>query len=293
MRHFEDAESVAVNGTTLATIRKGKGQPLVFVHGGVSDLRTWSNQIGAFSDRFHVIAYSRRYSLPNSPIPDNSDDPIETHIDDLLALLDRVTDGPAHVVGHSWGALIVLLAAKKARARFRSLTLIEPPIVSMHVSVPPKPLQLLRLLFLAPGLAYAIARLGGGALGPAEKAFRRGDDGKAIEYFGRGVLGRSYFEALSAERYEQVWDNRAPDKAQALWHSFPDLIGETFSEVDMPTLLVGGADSPSVFGLLNEKLFEQLSDAKISTIENASHIVHEDAPEAFNAVLARFLADLR
>ena len=289
MSYFEHAEHLAINDTTLATIVKGEGPPVVFVHGGVSDMRTWSGQIDTFSDRFRVIAYSRRYSQPNSPIAPDVDDPIDVHIEDLLALIRKLADGPAHVVGHSWGALITLLAAKSAPASFRSITLIEPPAVSMFVSIPPTPIQMLKLFFTSPRLATAIAKLGGGALGPAEKAFRRGEDEKAIAHFGRGVLGSRYFAALSEERYQQVWDNHGPDRAQALHHSFPDLIGETFSDVSMPVLLVGGSDSPSVFGLLNNALAERLSDADQCTLVGASHIVHEDAPEAFNAALAKFL----
>lgn len=289
MNNFEGAEPLAVNGTMLATAVKGEGQPLFFVHGGVSDLRTWSNQVDVYSDRFQVIAYSRRYSRPNSPIPDGSDDPIEVHVNDLLALMAKLAHRPAHVVGHSWGALVALLAAKSAPEKFSSMTLIEPPVVSLFVSIPPKPLQMLNLLLKTPRLAIAIAKLGGGALGPAERAFRRGEDKKAIELFGNGVLGPRYFEALSEERYRQVWENRGPDRAQALHHSFPNLIGEPFSDVRMPVLLVSGADSPAVFGLLNEALNQRLADTRICTIENASHMVHEDAPEAFNAALARFL----
>lgn len=289
MLGFDRTETLTVNGTALATIAKGEGQPVVFVHGGVSDLRTWSNQIEAFSDRFRVIAYSRRYSRPNAPIPGDADDPIEVHVEDLLAVMRKLAAGPAHVVGHSWGALIALLAARSAPAEFSSLALIEPPVVSMHVSVPPKPAQMLKLFFSAPSLALAILRLGGGALGPAEKAFRRGDDERAIALLGRGVLGPRYFEGLTAERYQQIWDNRGPDRAQALHHSFPRLIGETFPEIDMPVLLVSGADSPSVFALLNEALRERLANARCCEIEDASHLVHEDAPKAFNATLARFL----
>lgn len=292
MSDLEHAKALPINDTTLATMVEGEGPPLVFVHGGVSDLRTWSGQIDTFCDRFRVIAYSRRYSQPNSPIPADADDPIDVHIEDLLTLMRKLAGGPAHVVGHSWGALITLLAANSAPASFRSITLIEPPVVSMFVRIPPKPMQMLKLFFTSPRLAIAIAKLGGGALGPAEKAFRRGEDEEAIAHFGRGVLGSQYFEALSEERYQQVWDNCGPDRAQALHHSFPDLIGETFSGVSMPVLLVGGSDSPSVFGLLNNALLGRLSEANLCTVENASHIVHEDAPEAFNAALAKFLAKL-
>jgi hypothetical protein len=40
-------------------------------------------------------------------------------------------------------------------------------MVSLDVGIPPKASQMAKLLFRAPRLAVAIAKLGGGALGPA------------------------------------------------------------------------------------------------------------------------------
>jgi pimeloyl-ACP methyl ester carboxylesterase len=285
--------SVDVNGTGLATFEQGDGDPLVFVHGSASDLRTWSNQVGPFSDRFRTIVYSRRYHVPNDPIPADAPDDIQTHVDDLAGLIRLRNAGPAHIVGHSWGALVSLLAAGQAPELVRSLVLIEPPAISMHVSVPPKASQLIRLLFSAPRLALAIVTFGARAVGPSEKAFRLGQDKLAVEKFGRGVLGDRYFEALSAERYAQVWDNRGPDRALALHHGFPDLSGETFSNVRCPVLLIAGADSPPLFKLLNESLLKRLADARLRVIGNASHMVHEDAPEALNTAIEAFLDEGR
>lgn len=293
MLSLDAAKPLSVNGIALATIVRGEGEPLVLVHGGVSDLRTWSNQVGYFSKRFRTIAYSRRFARPNAPIARDADDPVQTHVDDLLGVMDALEAGPSHIVGHSWGALIALLAAGQKPGHCRSLVLIEPPIISMHVSVPPSVSQMIRLLLSSPRLALAIAKLGGSALGPAEKAFRRGDDKRAIEFFGRGVLGDRYFEALSKERYAQVWENRGPDRAQALHHAFPDLRGKRFPPINAPVLLVGGADSPAIFGLLNDRLRARLPDARECVIENASHIVQEDAPEALNAAILQFLDKVR
>ncbi|WP_170347619.1 alpha/beta fold hydrolase [Ruegeria atlantica] len=213
MLDLDQAKSVDVNGTVLATIEKGEGEPLVFVHGSASDVRTWSKQFDLFSENYRTIAYSRRYHVPNAPIPTDAKDPIQMHVEDLVSLIKAMDAGPAHVVGHSWGGLVSLLAAKQVPEVFRSLVLIEPPAVSMYVNIPPKPIQLISLLFSAPRLALAIIKFGVGTVGPSKKAFRTGDDELAVEAFGRGVLGDRYFEALSEERYAQVWENRGPDRA--------------------------------------------------------------------------------
>jgi pimeloyl-ACP methyl ester carboxylesterase len=291
MLELDEAKSLDVNGTVLATFDKGKGDPLVFVHGSASDVRTWTRQLDVFPENYRTIAYSRRYHVPNAPISTDASDPIQTHVDDLASLIGVLDAGPAHVVGHSWGGLVSLLAARQAPELFRSLVLIEPPAVSMHVTIPPKPSQLVGLLFSAPRLAFAIVKFGVGTVGPSEKAFRSGDDELAVEKFGRGVLGDRYFEALSKERYAQVWENRGPDRALALYHGFPDLIGTSFSDIHIPVLLLAGGDSPRLFRLLIDSLQARLPDARVEVIENGSHILHEDAPEAVNARIKEFLAN--
>ncbi|MFD3191603.1 alpha/beta fold hydrolase [Sedimentitalea sp. HM32M-2] len=289
MLDLNAAKSIEINGTALATFENGEGVPLVFVHGSASDARTWSHQFDTFSRRFRTIAYSRRFHKPNFPIPDDAPDPIQTHVDDLASLLRTLDACPAHVVGHSWGGLVDLLLARQFPELVRSLTLIEPPAISLHVSIPPKPLELMRLLISSPQLALAIMKFGGGTVAPAEKAFRHGDEERAVEIFARGVLGNRYYKNLSTERRAQVWENRGPDRALALHHGFPDLKVFPFSEIRIPVLLIAGTDSPTIFRLLAENLHGRFPDAQMKLIENASHVAQENAPDALNKVIEEFL----
>ena len=292
MDTFDDTSSLAVNDTTLAFREGGKGPPLVLVHGGVSDMRTWTNQVGPFGEHYRTIAYSRRYHLPHAPISPDAPDPIQTHVDDLAGLIETLHASPANIVAHSWGALTALILAMKRPELLHSLVLIDPPIVSMHVHIPPKIRQMVGLFLRNPKLAIAVAKLGGGTLGPAEKAFRKGNDKLAIERFGRGVLGDQRFDALSAERYQQVWDNRGTDRAQALYKGFPDLINASFEKVNLPVLLVAGSESPNIFRLLNIDMMERLPNATNKVIHGASHIVQENAPLALNETVLKFLGEV-
>ncbi|MEO9781033.1 MAG: alpha/beta hydrolase [Sedimentitalea sp.] len=289
MLDLHETTTIEVNGTSLAVVEQGAGDPVVLIHGGVSDLRSWTGQISALAKNFHVLCYSRRYHVPNAPIPPDHTDTFQTHVDDLVALIDQLGTSPTHMVGHSWGGLIALVLASQHPEMCRSLVLIEAPTVSLHLQIPPKPLQMLKLFLSNPKLAYSIGKLGAGTFAPAEKAFRKGDDKAAIAHFGRGVLGDHAFEALSEDRYKQVWDNRGPDRAQALYHGFPDLRDAPLSRVSMPVLLLSGSSSPVVFRRLNDALSDRLSDATHRIITNASHIVQEDAPDEVNSEIAGFL----
>ena len=131
---------------------------------------------------------------------------MDPHVEDLVALLDKLGTGRAHLVGHSWGGFIALLTAIRQPELVRRLVLMEPPIVSLFVSTPPRPWELLRLFMESPRTAAAIVKFGATALSPAQKAFGRGDDDAAIQAFGTGVLGKKFFDELSPARKQQVWE---------------------------------------------------------------------------------------
>jgi len=236
-----------------------------------------------------VLVYSRRYARPNAEIPDGADDPPQVHVDDLVALIEARKMAPAHLVGHSLGGLIALLVAIQRPDLVRSLVLIEPPVLSLFGNVPPTPFQMLRLLLTRPRMAWTLMRFGTRVMVPAQKAFRAGDDRLAIETIGRGVLGKTYFQTLSPARYQQVWENRKPEKAQILGQQFAPLKPAEVAAVNMPVLLLRGAESPALFHRLTDRLARLLPKARIAEIANASHILHEDKPSFVNAEIQKFL----
>jgi pimeloyl-ACP methyl ester carboxylesterase len=59
--------------------------------------------------------------------------------------------------------------------------------------------------------------------------------------------------------------------------------------VQSQTLLVAGAESPGLFHALIRRLAELMPAAHTVEIPHASHMMHEDNPERFNAAVLRFL----
>ena len=97
---FGAVKTVKVDGATLAYREQGEGEPVVFVHGGISDLRSWDQQFPVVAQSYRAIAYSRRFSRPNEEIERGADDPLLPHVDDLSALLQGIAASPAHLVGN-------------------------------------------------------------------------------------------------------------------------------------------------------------------------------------------------
>jgi len=276
-----------VRGASFECIEQGSGEPVVLIHGSVSDHRTWARLQPELARRFRAIVYSRRYHWPNAPIPDGADYAMVEQVDDLDALLDAVRARPAHLVGQSYGAYLALLLAIREPESVRRLVLAEPPVLPLFVNTPPKTHELLEVLFRRPRTAAAIIQFGAKGMGPATAAFKRGDLDSGLHLFGSVVLGREAFGRLSRRRMDQVRANLIP--AEFLGSGFAPLSDAQVRGITHPTLLLGGERSPKLFGLLMDRLQELIPSVERAEIPGASHILHEDNPGAFLEKVAEFL----
>lgn len=107
----------------------GEGKPAVFVHGSFGWAEeTWREQ-RPLGEHYRLLLVDRR-GFGESP-PDGRVD-FDRDADDVAALLDSA----AHLVGHSYGGVVTLLAAARRPDAVRSLTLIEPPAFGVARGVP-------------------------------------------------------------------------------------------------------------------------------------------------------------
>ncbi len=172
----------------------------------------------------------------------------------------------------------------------RSLVLEEPPVLPLFVSTPPRLPELLPLLLRRPRTALAILSFGAGTIGPVEKALRRGDDGAAMETFVHGVLGKEQYAQLPEARKQQMRENVSVLRAQMLGAGFPPLSDDDVRGVVAPTLLVTGERSPAFLHRLTDRLEELLPNVERVEIKGASHVMHEERPQAVNDAILGFLA---
>ena len=192
-------------------------------------------QLPAIGASYRAIAYSRRYARPNEDIEPDADDQTLPHVDDLVTFLRVMDATPAHLVGHSWGALICLLAAIRHPQVVRSLVLQEPPVLSLFMSTRPRPTELLRLFVRRPRTARVILGFAVKTALPAEKAFRQGDDEAALQAYALGLLGKDTWERLPQERKQQAFENVHTLRAQVLGAGFPPLSDDDVRRVQAPT----------------------------------------------------------
>ena len=282
-------EHVEVNGVRLAYVEQGQGEPVVFIHGGISDLTIWQPILEPIASTYRAIAYSRRYAWPNEPIPGSVADTIAQHATDLAELIKTLDLGPAHLVGNSFGGFISLIVARDHPELVRTLIVQEPPVVPLLLGAPPNPLGLLKLLATKPQTARALAAMFFKGMLPTQTAIKRGQLEESIEIFTRRVaLGDAGYDELPEWVKRHMRLNIGTHVSQFRNNGgFVPFTPLDARSIRVPTLVMTGQRSPRPLKVLSKELAALVPDCDQIEIPNASHVMHlANTPATVEAILA-------
>lgn len=280
---------VRANGLDFDCVEAGAG-PLVLALHGFPDLpRTFSHQIDALAGAgYRVVAPHMRGYHP-TPAPPGASCERAALAQDALALLDALTDRPAVVLGHDWGAAAAYNAATAAPARISKLVTIAVPYgETWWGSFFTNPAQQRRswymFFFQLPFAEAAVAH----------------DDFALLEGLWRDWSPGWDFPAADLEAVKEAF--RRPEALTAALdyyrHTFDppddpslDPIRATAGEpVPVPTLYVHGERDGGI-GVENVAGMEDWFPAglELHVVPGAGHFVHRERPDDVNRLILDFL----
>ena len=103
------ADYVEVNGVSMWHDERGDGDPLVLLHGGLSDSRDFTGNLDTLASRFRLLLPERRGHGHTADVAGPIT--LEVMAQDTIAFLDKVVGGPVRLVGYSAGATVALRVA--------------------------------------------------------------------------------------------------------------------------------------------------------------------------------------
>jgi non-heme chloroperoxidase len=265
-----------VNGIELHYIEQGQGEPLILLHGGQGDYRSWPVQIKAFASKYRVISYSRRYHYPNANVVRSTNHSALIDADDLAGLIAALKLGPVHLVGTSYGAFTALAFAIDHPELVRTMVLAEPPVLQWAKST-------VRGAELYNDFMTTVHK-------PAGKAFAAADSVAAMRILIDRFDGPGAFDSLPVERRKTVLQNARFFKAvTASSNPFPNLSKDKVKKLRMPVLIIRGANTEELDILISEELARPIPNAEKGIIPQAGHGSPRQNPSAFNATVLAFL----
>jgi pimeloyl-ACP methyl ester carboxylesterase len=227
----------------------------VLVHGSIGNARTtWSEQ-AELADRFTLV-YLTRGGYPPGPPLDRID--FEEQADDLAAFLEPGD----HLVGHSYGGVVSLLAAARRADALASLAVSEPPAFGVARAHPA----------VEELVGSLVAFLAAGPHEPA--AYLRG----FLPIVGSTLV---FPDPLPPELEQGA---QAASVERPPWEA--DIPLAALARAPFPKLVVSGAHS-AVFDAVCDVLAREL-DAERAVLPGADHSLPR-AP-GFNEALVAFLA---
>jgi pimeloyl-ACP methyl ester carboxylesterase len=238
--------------------RTGSGEPVVLIHEGVVDSRSWAPIVPALAEQFEVVTYDQR-AYGRS---DGWHGPYSL-VDDLIGVIDEVGIARTALVGASRGGRIALDAALTRPDRVTKLALVASGLAGHPIDVEVTPDQEAR---------WDAAEADGDLATLAE-----------IDLEVWAPLGAD--EELRRLFHDNVEASNADDPAVPV----EPPAATRLAEITIPTLVVTGDHDVPGINEIGDILEREIEGAQRVVIPKADHMIAWRAPEQVAAALIAFL----
>ncbi len=246
------------NGVELYYEVHGDGVPMLLTHGYSATAHMWAQQIEPFSKRYKLITWDMRgHGRTDYPADQSAYSEAET-VADMAAILDAVGAKKAIIGGLSLGGYMSL---------------------AFNLAHPDRVLALL-IFDTGPGYKKDEGRAGWNAT-----AIRRAEN---FEKNGLPPATAGGAETRGAPHRDATGLAKA---ARGMLTQHTPAVINSLPEIKAPSIVVvGSKDEP--FLAASDYMAAKIPGAKKAVIEGAGHAANIDQPEAFNAAVLDFLAEL-
>jgi pimeloyl-ACP methyl ester carboxylesterase len=313
---FPPSRRVPTNGIELAVHELGDGPAVLLLHGFPELAYSWRKQIGPIADAgFRVIVPNQRgYGDSDAPA-DSQSYSVKNLVADATGVLDALGIEQAIFVGHDWGSMPAWYAGVYAPDRVHAVASLCTPYFT------PGEADLLAIYDELRGPKHYMATFQEPGVGEAllerdvEATFRallrgRGYTMEAFEaapaevrevpagvfvgdpqLFGDELLSDEEL-AVYVDTYRQTGFTGGLNWYRALHKDWKEGLGHEFV-IDKPALMISAADDWFFPRGATDGMEELLPQVRKHVIPDAGHWLQQEKPDAVNALLLEWLADVR
>jgi pimeloyl-ACP methyl ester carboxylesterase len=254
--------------------------PLLFVHGNPTWSYLWRRPIAELSSRGHrCVAFDHMGFGRSDKPPQLSAYSLERHIGNAIALIDALDLSDVTLVGHDWGGPIGLGALLERRDRLRAVALMNTWAWELPSFLPP----FLRE-FRTEGLGEILA-LGGNLFVESIPGGMRRRDADPLMMEAYRAPFPDYWSRAGTLAFQREIPLTERDRSAPLMAS----IHERLPDLSLPVLLVWGMRDPVFQPVFLDQWRELFPEAETVELDDASHFLVEDSPDAVTDAIEGFL----
>ena len=227
-----------------------------------STYKMWNAQVAALEERYRVVRYDTR-GHGYSPVPGGPYS-IDDLADDLVALLDRLGIGQAHLVGLSLGGMTAMRVAARNPDRVDRLALL-----CTGAALPPASAWTDRAATVRAGGSATVAKA------VVERWF-------TAEFLAAHPDVRATHEAMVAATPAEGYAGCCEAIAGL------DL-RDDLAFIKAPTLAIAGADDPATPPAKLEEIASCVPDSRLLVVPRAAHLANAERPDVITPALINHL----
>lgn len=241
----------------------GAGPIALLIHGSPGNAKAWSRVAERLADRYRVV-------MPDLPgYGETSPQPEVGHASELIEGLIWQAGPPAVLAGHSYGGVVALAVALRAKVPVATLALFEP--VALEV-----------LPVAGESAVYSMAR----AVFDDYIAAFEGGDGKAVRKMIDFWFGQGAFEKLPEPASSYLIRETASNirDVQATFRERYSL--DALRSLHMPVVVAVGDRSPDVTQRIARVIVDNVASGSLLKLEKANHALTTTHVEAVAQIIA-------
>lgn len=264
-----DGQFIRVNNHEIHYIKKGRGRPMVLVHGFAGSTYTWRNLIPLLSENYTIYALDLLgFGLSDKPSDGSYD--LASQAELVLDFLAAVGLPSATLIGHSMGGVVVSYAAVRKPAKVDKLVIIEGGFY--HGGAP----AFLKYLF------FPLGRL------VAKNFYTKRFRAKSLlpSYYNKSIVTD---EVIDAYLQAGGTPNAVEALARMMNHVGPRTYEGLSNRITQPTLLVWSRNNKNNPVEDGQRLKKEIQDSQLTVIDQCGHYVQEEKPSKLAKAINEFI----
>jgi len=280
---FNREDFLNINGDSIFYKILGKGDPILFIHGGPGlDHSYLLPQMAGLSEHFQLIFYDQRACGRSSYNVDTTSISISGFMNDIEELRKELNIEKLTILGHSWGSLLAMNYGIQHAQNIKKMILVNPVSPDSEYREKEQEILISRMT-TEDSLAQAHIM---------DSEALKNHESEAYENLFRVLYRKQFYNRDLADSLTLSFPKNFYQRSQILQHLGKDFssynLYDDLQQFDFPVLIIYGDYDPLAHEV-GPKLQSTIAQSQLRILKNCGHFPYIEKNEEFFREVTQFL----